>query len=263
MTVHFVHIGKTGGTAVKTALRRAGLAYWHDEDAATVPATPYGRIQLHRHRFRLRDVPPGDYAFFCVRDPIARFFSGFYSRLHKGQPRFYVEWSEQERIAFEAFPTPQRLAAALASDDAEERMRAHEAMRHIRHLGSLVKYLGTPRQLRARMGQILYIATQETLNSDWQQLKSVLELPPRLKLPAGPVRAHRRDPSLDKTLDDAAAEALRDWYRRDYRLLRYCELVRASRGWGPDAAPPEGVERLRHEVRRLRALLPPPGRPGR
>ena len=80
MAVNFLHVGKTGGTAVKWALRRAGL-----------PDTPYGPVRVHRHTFRMRDVPPEDHVIFFVRDPIARFMSGFYSRLNKGQPRYHYE----------------------------------------------------------------------------------------------------------------------------------------------------------------------------
>lgn len=78
MTLHFVHVGKTGGTAIKQALLSHRLAYRHERNAHKLPAGPYGRIHLHKHRFRLGDVPPGDFVFFCVRDPIARFVSGFY-----------------------------------------------------------------------------------------------------------------------------------------------------------------------------------------
>jgi hypothetical protein len=245
MTLHFMHIGKTGGTALKVALRRAGLAYWHGHDAEHVPETPFGRIQLHHHRFRLHDVPAGDFVFFCVRDPISRFFSAYYSRLAKGRPRYFVEWSEGERRAFEAFPTPQQLAAALGSDDREERARAEAAMASIRHLGSLTRFLGTPWRLRRHLPQIAYVARQETLSDDWERLKRLLGLPPDVELPRGPRRSHRRDPTLDKTLDPAAAAALKEWYARDYRLIRYCERLRLWRGWVEEPAPERALERLR------------------
>jgi len=86
----------------------------------------------------------------------------------------------------------------------------------------------------------------------------VLKLPAEAELPTARVGAHRRDPSLDATLDEAAVAALRTWYRQDYALLKYCDAVRAWNGWGTDASS-EG--RLRHEIRRVRALpavLPTP-----
>ena len=252
MTLHFIHIGKTGGTAVKRGLRRAKVAYWNDEDAHQAHKTPYGPVQLHHHRFRMIDVPPEDFVFFTLRDPVDRFISAFYSRLNKGQPRYYYEWTNAERQAFEAFPTPQRLAGALASSDAQERSVAQSALRHIRHTRPMVRYV-TPRQIRSRLGHVVYVATQETLATDWEQLKSLLELPPGVELPTSKRGSHRRDPSLDTRLDPEALAALREWYRRDYDLLSYCDALRAWKGWG--AGPrPEGVRRVRHELSRLRGL---------
>jgi len=170
VTLHLIHIGKTGGTAIKRALRDSGSAYWKEEDAHTVPETPYGRIQLHNHTYLMRHVPPEDYVFFCLRDPVDRFVSAFWSRYNKGQPRYYFEWSDAERRAFEMFPTPQRLAGALASDDPEERSVAEWALGNIKHMKPAQRFVGNPAQLRARLKQVVYIARQETLTADWAQL---------------------------------------------------------------------------------------------
>ena len=255
MTLHFVHIGKTGGTAIKRGLQQAGYAFWRPEKARRAPETPYGRIRLHNHDFRLADVPPGDHVFFCVRDPVALFVSGFYSRLNKGRPRYHHEWTMAERTAFAAFPTPQGLASALAGGDDAERDLARWAMRRIVHLGSLRRILGSVEQVRARRRQIVYIGRQETLADDWEQLKLLLGLPDHAALPSEPVRAHRRDATLDATLDDDATRALREWYWREYRLVEYCEALRTWNGWGIDAARHSGVDRLRNELRRLDAML--------
>ncbi len=68
--IHFIHIGKTGGTAVKYALQ---------DYNATVLGCRY-EIILHNHNFKLKDIPIGEKFFFFVREPIDRFISGFYSR---------------------------------------------------------------------------------------------------------------------------------------------------------------------------------------
>lgn len=260
MTLHFIHIGKTGGTAVKRALRRARCAYWREEDAPNVLETPYGRIQLHHHGFGMRDVPAEDYAFFCLRDPIPRFLSAYYSRLNKGRPGHYREWTDAERRVFEAFPTPQRLAEALAGTDGDERSLARYALRTIRHMRPMTRSVGGPLQLRYRLGQVVYVARQETLDTDWEQLRSILLLPPAARLPKKPERAHRRDPSLDTSVGPDAVAALRRWYRRDYLLLMYCDALRAWKAWGTGPSP-DGMRRLRYELRRVRglpAVVPPP-----
>jgi Sulfotransferase family len=221
VAVHFLHIGKTGGTAIKWALRRS-----------EIPDTPYGPIQLHRHSFKMRQVPLTDRVIFFVRDPISRFMSGFYSRQSKGQPRYYYEWTEGERAAFEAFPSPQALAAALGSEEYEQRRQARRAIRSIRHTRPMYGYTGGPLRLRLRSRQIIYIGRLETINADWKQIKALLELPPELKLPTGPWRAHRQKQPLDMTLDDSARRSLEEAYRGDFKLVEYCDKVRERRGWG-------------------------------
>ena len=93
--VHFLHISKTGGTAVKHAL--------HDSLALTRCA-----LLLHGHRVKLMDVPDGEKAAFFLRDPVSRFCSGFYSRKRQGRPRFDFPWSPAEELAFGRFSTPVR-----------------------------------------------------------------------------------------------------------------------------------------------------------
>jgi len=217
--LHFLHVGKTGGTAIKRAMRAGG-----------VRRTPYGRLVLHRHRFTLRDVPEDDFIVFCVRDPVARFASGFYSRRDKGRPRHDVEWSPAEAKVFAAFATPEQLAGALAGDDPEQRELAEFALRHVRHLSLQRRIVGPVPELRRRLDHVVFIGRQETLDADWKQLKAVLEIDRDLALPTDPVEAHRRTTPERPDFDEVQLAALRDWYARDYRLLRFCEEVRAARG---------------------------------
>lgn len=217
MAVHFIHISKTAGTAVRHALNEAGR-----------PMTRYGQVQLHRHAFKLPRVPEGDYAFFTVRDPVDRFVSSFYSRLRQGAPRYDAPWTRSEKLAFKWFQSPQALGDALAGSG-RDRDRAEQAMNGIRHINRPHSHwLRGPKYLRKHAHQIVFIARQEQLAADWEQLKVAFELPPDLALPTDPVRAHRSDPTQDKTLSPAAQEALREWYGRDYRLLAVCDELRAN-----------------------------------
>ena len=115
--VHFLHVGKTGGTAFKHAVR-----------AAPPPLSRYV-IHLHPHRVVLRDVPEGERFPFFLRDPVTRFVSGFHSRQREGRPRYRTRWSPEERKAFERFPTPDALA--LSADDGEEDYRFLDLCREI------------------------------------------------------------------------------------------------------------------------------------
>jgi hypothetical protein len=229
VAVHFVHIGKTGGTAIKHALRPVFRAQTE---------TPLGKVIVHKgHAFKLADVPRGDKAIFCVRDPLSLFVSAFHSRLRKGQPKFYFEWSPAEAAAFERFPTPQALAEGLGSEDVNERTAAQDAMKAIQHIRGIRRFLRSPEHVMARRRQIAYIGRQETLDDDWQRIRALLELPEDVELPSDPKKSHRRASSGDPALDPRAEAILRDYYAQDYDIIAACERLRTAHGWS--GAPPK------------------------
>jgi len=215
MRVHFLHVGKTGGTAIKAAIREARRAGELELD-----------IRTHRHKFTLAKLPPKrrHRVFFVVRDPVSRFASGFYSRQRMGQPRYYRPWSDAEAKAFGRFHTPRELATALADGE----RAATAAMKAIVQLRPLKKWLESPDALEARRRQILYVARQETLDTDWPALRELLRLPSGLELPSDPRQAHRPPTQEDRTLDDAGREAILHWYRDDYPILEWCMAFRET-----------------------------------
>jgi Sulfotransferase family len=224
MAVHFLHVSKAGGSAIRYAFRKARRT------AGGELVTPWGPIESHRHSFGLHDVPKGDKAIFALRDPVARFLSGFYSRQRQGAPRYVREWSNAERQSFEWFATPRALADALAEPPSETRKRAEFAMESIRHLRRrLTLWTGDPAYFRKHLDQVLYIARQETLDDDWQRLKELLELPAKLALPRDDVVAHRTAYPHDRSISDRGIQALRAWYAADYEVLQIGEDVRQGR----------------------------------
>jgi hypothetical protein len=214
--IHFLHIGKTGGSAVKSAL---------------LPWRTAGDFELvlHRHRTRLKDLPSGEKVVFMVRDPISRVISGFYSRRRKGQPRTYVEWSPAEREAFLAFETPGALAEALGAADAVERAAAERAFGAIQHVRDRYRFwLGSARRVEERFSDILFVGRQERLDEDFARLLPLLGLPDTITLPSDPVVAHRNPPDIDRTLTDRGETQLRMRLADDYEILD-----RLSEYWMP------------------------------
>ena len=223
MAVHFVHIGKTGGTAIKHVLRPLFRAETE---------TALGKVILHKgHTFKLADVPRADKAIFCVRDPLSLYVSAFHSRLRKGQPKFYFEWSPAEAAAFERFPTPQSLAEGLGSDDDEVRKAAEQAMKAIQHIRGIRRFLQSPEHVMEHRKQIAYIGRQETLDDDWKRIRALLELPEDIELPSDPKKSHRRQPSAEPALDPQAEAILRRYYTPDYEIIAACDRLRAAHGW--------------------------------
>ena len=208
--VHLLHIGKTGGTAVKHALQ-------------TDLVTSQYLVRRHGHQTRLDQIPTGQSVVFFLRDPQSRFISAFYSRLRQGRPRYNNPWKAHEIVIFNRFPTPNRLALGLSSDDDEVRGQAEQAMQSISHVrDSYFRWFGSEEYFLSRLADVFFIGFQETLNDDFEELKIKLGLPNSLALPNDDVLAHRSPRELDRTLDEEAVRNLRRWYAADFKFVELC-----------------------------------------
>lgn len=214
--VHFLHIGKTGGTAVRHAL-------WGNT------TTENYAILLHGHYTTLKDIFNGDKIVFFLRDPAARFASGFRSRQRQGQPRYYFPWSLQEENAFSAFRSPNELAEALSSQNSHVRAQATDAMNSILHVNMpFTRWLESESYVLSRASDILLIGFQETLSADFIRLKSLLGLPRDFHLPTDQTEANRSPLRGGPALSETAVHNLREWYARDYEILALCQQLRSK-----------------------------------
>ncbi len=215
--VHVMHMGKTGGSAVKALLSR-------------YPVTERYAIIPQPHSFCLRDVPIGEKAVFFLRDPVSRFVSGFYSRKRQGRPRHFAPWSDEEALAFSRFETPNELGLALSSGNTERRDQARQAMRAIKHVCSTCSdWFEDEAYFTSRWEDILFVGFQETLDLDMDRLKKILGLPDEARLPSDEVIAHRNPAGLDRRLDEQAVQNLQEWYRDDYAFIRLCHALLDTR----------------------------------
>jgi hypothetical protein len=210
--VHFMHIGKTGGTALKHALNKNRL-------------TPNHTIFFHPHKTKLSNLPPGELFFFFLRDPVSRFVSGFYSRKRRGQPAYHAPWSSAEACAFARFKTPNELAEALNTGVAAQRdaEKAMSAIYHLRH--PYLYWFHSIDYFLSRQEDIFFIGFQETLVEDFSRLKAKLQLPEQVQLPTTSRFMHRNPAHFDRRLSDRAVGNLRQWYADDYRLLDLCMTI--------------------------------------
>jgi hypothetical protein len=209
--VHLLHVSKTGGTAVKSALRGH-------------LTTKTSAIFLHDHSWHLRHVAPGEKAVMFLRHPIQRFVSAFYSRQRCGRPRYDVPWNQAEAAAFAQFTAPNQLACALSSDDPGQLEAARAAMSGIRLLNdSFFKWIESDEYFAERAANILLVGFQENLAHDFDVLKGMLGLPPELELPADNWSRHG-NPGADGRLDETAAANLSIWYARDIAFFDACRL---------------------------------------
>jgi hypothetical protein len=203
---HFLHIGKTGGTAVRTALDGERCRRY--------------RLTLHSHGTRLEHLPADDVAIAFVRDPLSRFVSGFYSRQRRGRPRYDFPWSPGEEVAFQRFSSPDELARALSSPESVEREAAATGMESIQHVRDHQSgWFGPDPERAVGQGRFLFVGSQENLQEDFDRLKRLLGTDGAIRLPQDPVASHRNPDGLDRSLSPEAKENLFLWYQKDFRTL--------------------------------------------
>jgi hypothetical protein len=207
VTAHFLHIGKTGGSAIKAALR---------------PFRKQCNIAFHPHWFATANVPAGERFFFCVRDPVSRFISAFNSRLRMGRPAGLVPWDADEEWAFARFQTPDALAAALGATDPAEARQARRAMRSIRHVRQHQnEWFPAPAEnsLQKQARRVLWIGFQESLDADFELLKSHMKLSADVFLPLDNALAHRAPENCPTVLTGEGRRNIAAWYAEDVRFV--------------------------------------------
>jgi Sulfotransferase family len=208
--LHAFHIGKTGGTALNETLLE------HNE------LSRY-RLVFGGHTLTLRDVPSGEKFMFVIRDPLKRYVSAFNGRLREDRPRYHYPWRDEERAAFAIFKTPDQLATALSSSDADERQQAEAAMRGIGHVNTPYSYWFEDEEtFQSRLADLFFIGFTERLNDDFELLKQKLGLPAELRLPQEETVAHRTPAGFSTQLSDVGRANLERWYARDIAFVQLC-----------------------------------------
>lgn len=212
MTVHFLHVSRTGGSAMKAALEPFAEQY---------------DLQLHLPHVRLQDIPRGEKVSFVVREPVGRFSSAFGSRLRKGLPNCFDDWSVREAAAFARFGSPNALAEHLSSPNLIERIHASDAMGSIDHVRTTMgDWFDGISELTQRKADILFVGFQDTLATDFELLKSMLGLPNWAALANGSERANCEPSTIDTLLSDLAVRNLRKWYAEDVEIYEYLRKQR-------------------------------------
>ena len=230
---HYLHIGKTGGTAIKHALR------------------PYlksgtGEIILHSHTTTLVDIPLGEPVFFTVRDPTDRFISAFNGMLRQGHPRYNDVWTPDEAKAFRNFQRAADLARTLSDPEEATRITALHAMNTIQHVSTGLQYwLGSREYLQFRKSDILWVGETPELSRQFLELRNLLSLPDTCTLPTDAYEANVHPITDNVQVGTGGAVNLRLWYRHDFDILAYCrsELIPANAvPWPRDPASSDGQD---------------------
>lgn len=200
---HFLHIGKAAGTQIMRLAEQSN-----------------GKVVVHKHDVPLRSLPAGAAYFFSIRDPISRFYSGFYSRKRQGRPTYYFPWSACEEVAFRDFEHADDLACSLF-EAGPEGIRAAQAMISIRHTGqNMVSWFLTQGNLFEGRPPV-WIIRQEHFDQDLDRFLRRANLEGTVSIKTG--RAHANNYDETPPLSEKAKLNLRRWYAQDYEFYRVCE----------------------------------------
>jgi len=208
--LNVLHIGKTGGTALKHVL------------AENAESSRY-QLLFRGHDVTLADIPEGEQFMFLIRDPLTRFVSAFNGRLREDRPRYHYPWRDEERVAFAVFKTPDQLAVALSSADAGLRAQAEAAMHGIGHVNTPYTFwFPSQGAFRARLDDVFFIGLQDRLDDDFEALKRRLGLGARLRMPRDETVAHKTPPGFESQLSETGRANLEHWYAFDVAFVQLC-----------------------------------------
>jgi hypothetical protein len=221
----FLHIGKTGGSAIKEAINK------------NLELTGERKIAVFGHRAQLPEIVENGLKHdlcFTVREPVSRFISGFNSRIRGGRDGMHG-WKPREIPVFERFASPNELAEALSSEDQATRQAAKAAMKSISHLKrDLTHHFGSVELLESIRDRIVFIGHLPSLDDDFKMFRTIVGLSADVELPKDEVGAHKAPDTvtLVKKLSPLGEENVRKHYRKDYPIYEWClkrreELVAA------------------------------------
>jgi len=217
--IRMIHIGKTGGSALKTMF---------DLNAVELKAKGFN-VQGRNHSVTLEEIRRRGHnnIVFFVRHPVSRFVSAFNSRLRQGAPRYHSPWNRGERIAFKHFKEPNELAEALSAENWKVWAAANQSMVSIGHVKDLMgKWLSSAEFLEANRDILFYLGTTETMDEDVANLFAKMGIAsPNKELDE--VSRHVTPAGYSRTLSDKAVANLTQWYAKDIEIYEWCIANRA------------------------------------
>ena len=209
-----LHIGKTGGTALRDMLENAPSGCGAD------------RIKMLRHKGGLGAAAtrfPEAKLGFIVRDPVDRAVSGFLGRLRQGQPRYNTPWDADETEVFTRFPTPEALGLALAANLPE----ARAALQKVLHLRmDYAHFVGSVETLQTHAPRIFFVGDLASYDLDIARLKRLTDLPQDLHPPTDAIAAHRNPDQTLATLTPAARAGWEKTLSLDRQIYAACMAIR-------------------------------------
>lgn len=197
--VHFLHVGKTGGTELK---RRFSVVN---------KLSPNLRILSRGHDITVADLDPKDAYLISLRDPVTRFESAF----HSLKVQKLREHTEIELKLFKRFPNVNDLADAL-DPDSKYNNDAIIYMLGIRHFAQ--RQADFVRGIDFFSRPPMFVFRAESLDVDFAKFCNRVGINPE-NVPTGFSNSAPRGARVE-TLDERNYEKVRRWYMDDVFLWR-------------------------------------------
>lgn len=221
--IFYVHVGKTGGTAIKRQVR----AHFGVQKSKEPQIIKNGIVLLNHVSLegavQKFGAPSG--IAFAFRDPTARFISGFYCRQRMGWPDHKALWDAREAAAFAHFDTANDLAEALNTSDLKQRAAAHFAMNAIRHLRKgYAFHFGDMTSFFLDYGSLIK-ACVDTTNIDNEGADFLKKI--GLSIPKGTEFSKpKQKVEYPRGLSETATQNLREFWAVEYEYYEAFKLLR-------------------------------------
>lgn len=217
----FLHIGKTGGSFLKSLAnadpdKPVNLYLGSHSDTLISSIKNFGRKRK--------------LAFF-FRAPEERFASGFQSRMRQGRPKYDVNWTTAEAVAFSYFQTPNALAEALYSQEERLKSASRFAMASIFHLKhDYAHYLHSLDALKYEMETGNIIMCCETGKID-QNLGKILKTLGLSTLSHQETWKNSTPEPMAENLSESACENLKKFCAREFEIYAACKTIAEELGF--------------------------------
>ena len=214
--LHFVHLGRTGGSTIRNCLIRLNnfqKKYY---------------FNYYGHLFKFHHLGKNSKYFFTIRDPINRFISGFNVRKNLAQlenttdpkkiNKYKISIKEQE--SFKNFSSANHLAESIYSNDLSIRNKAMIAMNNIKHIKDT--YISSLNKEYLIKNKPFFVIESEKLEEDFFKLCNKLKCK-KIDLPLKNISKNYRKgkDSDDKKLSDLAISNFKKWYKKDIELYKF------------------------------------------
>jgi len=218
----FLHIGKTGGTFIKSAIGSRSGSLGSNLVLGGHDLTIFNSLEKYGVKRKV--------AFF-FRSPDERFVSGFMSRLRQGRPQYNVPWQTAEAVAFSYFETANDLAEALFCGNDRLESAARFAMNNIFHLKLNYRhFLGSSDTLLAEFNRGNIILCCETARIDQNINLIKTRLGARFQSKEY-FEKNGHQPATQKALSEKGLRNLESFWKSEYKIYSTCVHIASELGF--------------------------------